>query len=696
MGGVALADSTCPSGQFLRAFAYPSSTTCAAPSVAIGLTLPALSQPGVSGSTQNTTGTIAANSNILNLDNALDFASGQGIDIEHVGPSYTLGAPASCSVSQIGTGGSTTYIYQVSAFDPKKGISAYVQCSTTTGNATQSVANHNLVTISAVSGRGGYLIWGAAGSTGFLGASSQLTFADYGNGGQPLPLWVPATAPLASLPQALVTTIQSGGGTLKLTLGNSATNAASATHAVIQHDDLPALQAALTLAESLNIDLGLNSNFMLSGPLKACTAVGTCTARLGIVGTGEFTSILRPLFPTQDVIDDNSVFPASFAGFGVIGGDLGAMFQTAGSGISVSNTGHVGDNYFQLSGNQLYDGLTLGIGFNVKTVDIINARYSFSMPNGAGDSSFEDVEASPESITGENAEGFNGLGPMAGNRITNFKCLSGVYYRCIDYVITGANDTGLYIGGSWSIEGFTDRAIWLSHSGGTTWTAIQITGSGEINGSTGIETQSDGTNWVHGLRVSGIFFGGVTNAIKVGGVDGVSIQDNTFFDTTTGVVTDGHTSLCTITNNTWDTITTQLTDGTSGGCNLVPSNALTADVNLTTATQYFLGPSFSIAGGGYSNLVTWNVKSTITLTDTAGAAKFTCALSDGVSFFGAGTTQIAGANQIGTISLSANIVTTGTSIGTYCTDDTSNSGIMKFNVSGFSKDSIISGTRRQL
>lgn len=74
---------------------------------------------------------------------------------------YTaLTTPTGLSVTPMGTGGSTTYSYRVSAFNNQGETLAVAAASTTTGNATLSSTNYNLLDWNDVSGATGYNIYG--------------------------------------------------------------------------------------------------------------------------------------------------------------------------------------------------------------------------------------------------------------------------------------------------------------------------------------------------------------------------------------------------------------------------------------------------------------------------------------------------------------------------------------------------------
>ena len=202
--------------------------------------------PNVSGSAQNTTGTIAGTSTALTLAAAKDFVNNEGIRVNHAGASFTLNAPTGGAVTPEGTTGSTTWSYKLASLDCAGGVGAATGAfSTTTGNATLTFAHYNYVSWTNATGTApcGYAIYRSIASVytlvGVTDGTSE-SFFDFGYTAYPFLDWIPTTAPASSLPDALVTTVSSGGGTTGITLAASSINAASAQG--VYHDDSTALQ----------------------------------------------------------------------------------------------------------------------------------------------------------------------------------------------------------------------------------------------------------------------------------------------------------------------------------------------------------------------------------------------------------------------------------------------------------------------
>jgi hypothetical protein len=115
------------------------------------------------------------------------------------------------------------------------------------------------------------------------------------------------------------------------------------------------------------------------------------------------------------------------------------------------------------------------------------------------------------------------------------------------------------------------------------------------------------------------------------------------------------------------------------------TNSLSGDVALNNTGTYFDGPS--VAQG--STVKLWLAMGGVQLTDTAGAANFNVKLWDGTTIIDSKRTQVSGASQNTTVSLSGRIQTPAGNIRISVNDVTSTSGKIQFNASGNSKDSTI-------
>ena len=95
--------------------------------------------------------------------NLLPIAFAGGVILEPVA------SPAAPAVAVIGTAGSTSYEYEITAVNKNGETLASTATTTTTGNATLSGTNYNQITWSAVDGADSYNVYGrVAGSLGLL------------------------------------------------------------------------------------------------------------------------------------------------------------------------------------------------------------------------------------------------------------------------------------------------------------------------------------------------------------------------------------------------------------------------------------------------------------------------------------------------------------------------------------------------
>jgi hypothetical protein len=95
---------------------------------------------GASGSSQTTTGSINAGSNVLTLTSALDFQNNQQVAIPGAGTPCSLATPSAPTVTPMGTTGTATYQYQIAALDANGGVSPVSQV-TTISNGSSVLTN---------------------------------------------------------------------------------------------------------------------------------------------------------------------------------------------------------------------------------------------------------------------------------------------------------------------------------------------------------------------------------------------------------------------------------------------------------------------------------------------------------------------------------------------------------------------------
>jgi hypothetical protein len=118
------------------------------------------------------------------------------------------------------------------------------------------------------------------------------------------------------------------------------------------------------------------------------------------------------------------------------------------------------------------------------------------------------------------------------------------------------------------------------------------------------------------------------------------------------------------------------------------TNSLGADVNLNNTGSYFDGPSVAQGTVGV-----WLASGTVTLIDTAGSADFDVKLWDGTTVIASAQTQTGAASEKITVSLSGYLASPAGNLRISVKDKSSTSGLIKFNLSGNSKDSTISVIR---
>jgi hypothetical protein len=131
-----------------------------------------------------------------------------------------------------------------------------------------------------------------------------------------------------------------------------------------------------------------------------------------------------------------------------------------------------------------------------------------------------------------------------------------------------------------------------------------------------------------------------------------------------------------------------------GGSSVLPTpitNSLGADVNLSSITTYFDGPSVAQGTVG-----TWFASGTVTFTDTvAAAALVDCKLWDGTTVIASGENRITAATAGTSMSLSGFLATPAANIRISCKDLSATTGKIQFNATGNSKDSTITVYRIQ-
>jgi hypothetical protein len=146
----------------------------------------------------------------------------------------------------------------------------------------------------------------------------------------------------------------------------------------------------------------------------------------------------------------------------------------------------------------------------------------------------------------------------------------------------------------------------------------------------------------------------------------------------TGIAVSG---TCTITTTGNCTVAAQLSDITA---------SLGSDVSLSSTGSFFDGPSVAQGSSGK-----WHASGTVTL-QGAGSDTYNCKLWDGTTVISSSrVTQGTSGSAVATISLSGNISSPAGNIRISCQDVSGTTGLIRFNVSGASKDSTLTATRIQ-
>jgi len=118
------------------------------------------------------------------------------------------------------------------------------------------------------------------------------------------------------------------------------------------------------------------------------------------------------------------------------------------------------------------------------------------------------------------------------------------------------------------------------------------------------------------------------------------------------------------------------------------SSSLGPDILLTNRTLYFDGPTV-----GQGAVGTWYASAVVTSLDTAGAADFNCKLWDGTTVIASGNFRAGGANVYISFTLSGYLASPAGNIRLSVRNITTNTGTIKFNSTGQSKDSAIFAVR---
>jgi hypothetical protein len=273
-------------------------------------------------------------------------------------------------------------------------------------------------------------------------------------------------------------------------------------------------------------------------------------------------------------------------------------------------------------------------------------------------------------------------------------------------VATSGSGTGLqvhmYASGSFNVK-FSN--IRIEQGGGTpsSWWSIQFAPRVSSNNIVIDNSVLDGLRGgillthVNGATISNnTSLGGSTvpvtliNALAATGNDDILLLGNRWYGTS------NYSSSFGTLNKVWGIpsgvsgVTTPVSAYYNSAYKGAQSVAINADVLLNNVSTYFDGPSVTVG----TQPATWDVTSTVTLFDSAGAAQFFCKLWDGTTVYATAGTNTAAASRYQSLTLGA-VVTSAPSGGiikTSCVDTASVSGKIVFSASGFGLSSMIKAT----
>jgi hypothetical protein len=533
----------------------------------------ALGTANVSGSGQNTTGTVAASSAALTLASAIDFLNGQGIRVDHAGAAFTKGAPSALTITPTGTTGSTTRYYSIASVDTAGGIGAAITVvSTTTSNATLTYQNYNALSWTAGSGSpNGYAVYKCTSTTistcTFMALVPTTTFFDIGYANWVPPAWLPTVAQSSSLADWLVSTVSSGGGTTSVTLAASATTACSGTSCPVYHDDTVALQAGLTGVQASGQPFLFDpGSYYITGTLSCSTA------RCVIYGASEWGSVVYEMNPTANGISlSNGAVRNRLHDFSVYSGGAGTNTYALGGALIYGAVGTQNDIFERLNVGYGYNGFQLmGAGITLREFVISSCSNVGIYLGNNGDSIISDaLDITCNSIPGSTqSQGIFESGDPGGLKIINNKFNAGLLgFQYAINISVQTTDGDILITGN-SLEGINALANGVG---------IQITSSGVVFGNIIVNgNQMTGGGLTYGVLIGNgtaglqrvVVSNNVINTtyygVYIGLVNAFSIASNVISGGNTGIYISSATATnCGIGLNTFVSVTTQITDATS-------------------------------------------------------------------------------------------------------------------------------------
>jgi hypothetical protein len=268
-----------------------------------------------SSSSTATTGAITSTASSLVLTSASTFAAGNGVMVEHAGASCGTVRGTACptgpapAITQGGTAGSTTYAYKTACVDQLGGVGvASGSTSTTTGNATLSATNYNILTFTGVAGCTELAIYRNSSliALSYAALSGSWTYDDVGVSAAGSSRDVPLSPPASALNDNLVAIINAlAGTTATLSVGAGAT----VSGAAVYHSDTPLVQAAVNAGGNItSLD-----TYRVTYPIRAtdraatyafamlCDTGTVCFDMTGQQGSGFNSALLNGSVQGSDV-----------------------------------------------------------------------------------------------------------------------------------------------------------------------------------------------------------------------------------------------------------------------------------------------------------------------------------------------------------------------------------------------------------
>jgi hypothetical protein len=229
-----------------------------------------------------TTGSITGGTSSLAVASATSFVVNNGIFINHAGAACGTTRGTACPtgpspvITQGGAAGGTSYSYRASCIDGLGGVGvAGSTVTTTTGNASLSATNFNILTFTGVAGCIEIVVYRNGALIGELYAplSGSYTFNDVGKTAlashRDIPV-APSASALNDNYVGLITAINGNTLTLNVAAG------ASVTNALILHSDTPLVQAAISASGLIS---GYTS-YQINYPISAINKGGFYTLTL--------------------------------------------------------------------------------------------------------------------------------------------------------------------------------------------------------------------------------------------------------------------------------------------------------------------------------------------------------------------------------------------------------------------------------